>query len=139
MGDSFAAKRNSPGVHNYVGGTGWHDLVERDRRQSIRKAVSLDVEIVRPDGTAHGARVFNLSTSGMLVADLPFQPEVGEVHEFRITVDDEEIGVRGVVRRRQTIPQFGNAAGVAFLGLSDRVRNALMDVLFGVKLVSASA
>ncbi|MBM3267135.1 MAG: PilZ domain-containing protein [Candidatus Sericytochromatia bacterium] len=101
--------------------------------------MSLQVEIVTPDGTSQCARVFNLSASGMLIADLPFRPEVGDVHEYRLSVADQEIGLRGVVRRRQTIPQFGNAAGVAFVGLPERVRRALLDFLFGSKLAGASA
>jgi len=93
--------------------------------------VSLEVEITDADGTTSHARVFNLSLSSMLVADLPFVPDVGSVHEFAFDIRGKRTVLRGVVRRRQNIPQFGNAAGVAFVGLPTAIRDALCDYLFG--------
>jgi hypothetical protein len=135
MVDSHLVKRNSPELVKANGGSsGWvsiHYHDERDRREATRRAVSLEVDISDATGARGRARVFNLSLSGMLVADLPFIPEVGSVHEFALDIRGKRTVLNGVVRRRQNTPQFGNAAGVAFVGMPTAVRDALCDYLFG--------
>lgn len=100
------------------------------RRKAVRKDVPLAVELLHPNGLATVARVLNLSVAGMLVANLPWAVRVGDLHDFRLDLGKVRLDLRGVVRRAQEIPNFGHSAGIAFVGLAQEARDALIDYLF---------
>lgn len=100
------------------------------RRQAVRKDVPLAVEVAHANGLATVARVLNLSVAGMLVANLPWSARIGDVHDFRLDLGTLKLALRGVVRRAQEIPNFGHSAGIAFVGLGQAERDALIDFLF---------
>ncbi len=105
-------------------------LQRQPRRQAVRKDVPLAVELVHPNGLATVARVLNLSVAGMLVANLPGAAQIGDVLDFRLDLQNTKLSLRGVVRRTQEIPNFGYSAGIAFVGLAQETRDALIDFLF---------
>lgn len=106
-------------------------LIKREqRRQSLRKAVTLQARYRLPGDFFRLAQIVNLSVGGMRLTHMRGHLAVGMISEFAINLRGKTVQLRGEIRWLKEFGADGFDVGVAFVGTEDETRDILLDYLF---------
>lgn len=109
-------------------------LVKREqRRQSLRKSVTLQARYRLPGDFFRLAQIVNLSVGGMRMTHMRGHLAVGMISEFAITLKGRTVHLRGEIRWLKEFGADGYDVGVAFVGMEDETRDILLDYLFSTQ------
>lgn len=119
-------KITSEGIEVYL-----EKLVAREqRRQAMRKSVSLPARYRLPGDFYRLASVVNLSVGGMRLAQLRGHVSVGMIVEFSLAICNRPVTLQGEVRWLKEGAPSEFDCGVSFIGMDGPSREILYDYLF---------
>jgi CheY-like chemotaxis protein len=106
-------------------------VIKREqRRQALRKSVTLQARYRLPGDFFRLARIVNLSIGGMRLTNMRGQLAVGMISEFALCLRGRNVNLRGEIRWLKEFGTDGYDVGVAFVGMEDVIRDTLLDYLF---------
>lgn len=106
-------------------------LTKREqRRQAIRKSVTLQSRYRLPGDFFRLAKVSNLSVSGMRLTQMRGHLAVGMECDFALNLRNKNVLLQGEIRWLKEFEVDGFDVGVSFEGVDEPTRDILLDYLF---------